>query len=655
MRLTKSRFVTALTCPTKLFYMADASYANQSVEDSFLAALAEGGFQVGELAKQYFPGGINIETLDVTKAVNLTSELLKNENITIFEAAIKYENCFIRIDVLEKNGDLIKIHEVKAKSIDGNQSSQFLKRDGAPNSIWKKYLYDVAFQKWVCSHALPNYMIAANLMLADKSKRIAASGLNQKFRIHEINGRKKVQVEGDILKTHLSPKILTSVNVDNICTGIFTATDHGLEVEETFDQMVRRFSSACEHGQLIQSQLGTHCGQCEFVCSKDDKLIGKQDGRSECFNRILGVDPSIFEKPTIFDLWNFRGKQKFIDEGIIRLSDLDEEDINVSTATDGLSNSERQWLQVQKAKDNDDTEYLDLTGLKQEMDGWVYPLHFIDFETTMVAIPFGANRAPYEGIAFQFSHHTLDKDGTVKHAGEFLNVEPGYFPNYDFVRALKEELSQDDGSIFRYSNHENTYLNLIIKQLQTDAEPPHDAEDLTTFIRSITQSPKKSDEIWLGERVMIDLLEVVKKFYFDPRTNGSNSIKYILPSILNRSDFLQSKYSKPIYGSEKGIPSNNFKHQAWIERSDDGTVCDPYGLLPKLFDEHLEQQVVLLSQDDELKNGGAALMAYARMQFEVMSDYEREELKRALLKYCELDTLAMVMIVEAWSDKVKGF
>jgi len=653
MRLTKSRFITALTCPTKLFYMADKNYANQSVEDTFLAALAEGGFQVGELAKQYFPDGVNIVTLDATKAVNQTSELLKNENVTIFEAAIKYENCFIRIDVLEKKGHLIKIHEVKAKSVDGNQPSQFLKRDGAPNSIWKKYLYDVAFQKWVCSRALPGHSIAANLMLADKSKRIAASGLNQKFRVHEINGRKQVQVEGDILKVHLSPKILTSVNVDNICTGIFTSTDHGLRVEETFDQMVRRFSSACEHGQLIQSQLGTHCGQCEFVCTKDDKLIGKQDGRSECFTRILGVDPSIFEKPTVFDLWNFRGKQKFIDEGIISLSDLTEEDINVSSAAYGLSNSERQWLQVQKAKDNDDTEYLDLNGLKQEVDNWVYPLHFIDFETTMVAIPFGANRAPYEGIAFQFSHHTLDRDGTVRHAGEFLNVEPGYFPNYDFVRALKEELSQDDGSIFKYSNHENTYLNLIIKQLQTDAKPPHDAKDLTAFIKSITQSPKKSEDVWLGERAMIDLLEVVKKFYFDPRTNGSNSIKYVLPSILNRSDFLQSKYSKPVYGSAKGIPSKNFKHQTWIKRSDDGFVSDPYGLLPKLFEEHLEQQVVLLSQDNELKNGGAALMAYARMQFEVMSDYEREELKRALLKYCELDTLAMVMIVEAWIDKLK--
>jgi len=41
-------------------------------------------------------------------------------------------------------------------------------------------------------------------------------------------------------------------------------------------------------------------------------------------------------------------------------------------------------------------------------------------------------------------------------------------------------------------------------------------------------------------------------------------------------------------------------------------------------------------------------MAYARMQFERMSDYEHQQLSQALLKYCELDTLAMVMIYEAW-------
>jgi len=62
---------------------------------------------------------------------------------------------------------------------------------------------------------------------------------------------------------------------------------------------------------------------------------------------------------------------------------------------------------------------------------------------------------------------------------------------------------------------------------------------------------------------------------------------------------------------------------------------------------------VLLSKDDKLNEGGAALTAYARMQFEEMSEYERDEIINALLKYCELDTMAMVMIYEGWRDLVR--
>ena len=52
---TKSRFRLALECPTKLYYGANKSeYANQSIDDPFLMALAEGGYQVGELAKYLF-------------------------------------------------------------------------------------------------------------------------------------------------------------------------------------------------------------------------------------------------------------------------------------------------------------------------------------------------------------------------------------------------------------------------------------------------------------------------------------------------------------------------------------------------------------------------------------------------------------------------
>ena len=62
--LTKSRFKTALECPTKLFYTDKENiYSNKKSEDEFLMALAEGGFQVGELAKHYHPGGHDITSL----------------------------------------------------------------------------------------------------------------------------------------------------------------------------------------------------------------------------------------------------------------------------------------------------------------------------------------------------------------------------------------------------------------------------------------------------------------------------------------------------------------------------------------------------------------------------------------------------------------
>jgi hypothetical protein len=273
---------------------------------------------------------------------------------------------------------------------------------------------------------------------------------------------------------------------------------------------------------------------------------------------------------------------------------------------------------------------LDADGLKTEMDSWVFPLHFIDFETASVALPFNKEKHPYEGVAFQFSHHLVYEDGRIEHKGEYINTERGVFPNYEFVRRLKAELENDQGSIFMYSNHENTYLNLIHEQLKTDASHIDDKDELCGFIESITESKKDSR---IGNRKMIDMLELVKKYYYNPLTNGSNSIKDVLPATLNSSDYLKEKYVKPIYGTEQ-MPSHNFNNKVWIKIKD-GVVVDPYQLLSG-------------DSKAEVKDGGAAMIAYAKMQFEQMNDDERVELTNSLLKYCELDTLAMVLIYEAW-------
>jgi hypothetical protein len=150
---------------------------------------------------------------------------------------------------------------------------------------------------------------------------------------------------------------------------------------------------------------------------------------------------------------------------------------------------------------------------------------------------------------------------------------------------------------------------------------------------------------------MVDMLNLVKWYFYDPATNGSNSIKQVLPAILNSSDYLREKYSRSVYGTDQ-IPSHNFKNKVWVEIEErNGVVKDPYLLLGPMFQD-ADKCDQLISSNEEIKDGGAAMTAYAKMQFEEMSDYERNVLTNSLLKYCELDTMAMVMIYEAWKDQV---
>jgi hypothetical protein len=53
---------------------------------------------------------------------------------------------------------------------------------------------------------------------------------------------------------------------------------------------------------------------------------------------------------------------------------------------------------------------------------------------------------------------------------------------------------------------------------------------------------------------------------------------------------------------------------------------------------------------DGIADGGAALTAYAKLQYQDMGDKERAEITEGLLRYCELDTLAMVMIYEHFRE-----
>ncbi len=126
--LTKSRFKLALGCETKLFYTNKKEYPDQKIDDSFLMSLAEGGFQVGELAKMYHPGGVEIAFGSYDDMVNQTNELLALDKVIIYEATIRYENLLIRADVLVKDGNNIDLIEITAYPFRSSSFYNFFKR-----------------------------------------------------------------------------------------------------------------------------------------------------------------------------------------------------------------------------------------------------------------------------------------------------------------------------------------------------------------------------------------------------------------------------------------------------------------------------------------------------------------------------------------------
>lgn len=641
-RLTKTRFKIGSECAAKLFYQDRKEYANTKSDDAFMIALAEGGFQVGELAKVYYPGGYSIDTLDYEKSVAATDELLQQKDVIIYEAAFAFKNLFVRVDVLKKTGNAVQLIEVKAKSFDS--SEPFEPFDGRSlkagkyklKSDYASYITDIAFQTYVAGLAKPNFNFLPSLLMADKSKVATVDGLNQVFLISKVEGRTKVKVKDPL--PDLGEKILSLLDLKEVVPLVI---ERGImDGDLPFKDLVKVLDQAVQGDTRMSVPVGSHCKGCEFRISAKRITEGRKSGFVECWTSETSLKSQELNSEFVFDVWDYRSADKSIETEKYFAKDLTEEDLKVKPREDkhsGLSRTERQLLQVIFAKSGDRKPHVETIALRAEIKKLQFPIHFIDFETTMVAIPFHANRRPYEQNAFQFSHHILRADGTVAHRTEYLDTRKGVFPNYDFVRALKEALGTDNGAVLRFAAHENTVLNQIRSQLLNSKEP--DQKELVKWIESLTTPSGKEQSPWAPSRQFVDMRDFVLRYCYLPETRGSNSIKKVLPAVLAHvSDRVRNKYSD------------------WIVRDMNGKIQDPYKLLPSLFEgfteSELEKVELWLTDRDELNDGGAAMIAWARMQFSEISPTEHKALREALLRYCKLDTLAMVIIFEWWLDQV---
>lgn len=673
--LTKSRFKLACECETKLYYTKKTDYADQSIDDPFLLELAKGGYQVGELTKYYFSDNasqITVEEKDYEAALSETKKRIERGDTYIAEAAIRYGNFFIRADIfqIDKVKKQICLFEVKSKSWSSdeefiktvkrgeNKGSQVL------DSSWEPYLMDIAFQKYVTLRAYPGYSVYACLVLVNKEAKASVDGLNQFFKVREEGKSYKVIVDPGLTRSILGDEVLKKINVDDEIDFICNSTmDSRLFPEYSFEQYIEVLSEGYKRDEKLNTPISKACKSCQFYTKPEDPA-NIRSGMKECWEQKLGISGKRFPRPKVISLWGGKAGgvslvQKMIDSGKYFIEDIERDNIadDVPEIPEGeLSPAQRRWEQVRRIKAGDTGFYLDKSGLKEEMAKWKYPLHFIDFETSSPALPFTKDTHPYEGIAFQYSHHTVTfiNDGfyRINHKNQFLKTDPGVNPNLEFIRELKRDLSEDEGTIFRYHNHENTYLRKIYSQLQGIPDKIiRDKGELLSFIDSITQYKVDNKKIE-GVRNMVDLWDLVVRFYYSPFAGGSNSLKQILPAAINDSALLRNKYSQPVCGKNKEVTSLNFESKTWIDQTYGN---DPYKTLSEVFLGFSNNQLdEAFSEFDEVADGGAAMMAYAKLQFFNTNEEQREAIKQALYRYCELDTLAMVMLWEFWNNEVNN-
>ncbi|MDA1304958.1 MAG: DUF2779 domain-containing protein [Nitrospirae bacterium] len=118
-RLSKSKYLSGLQCPKRLYLEVHQPELIQEVDTQTLALL-EVGTEVGQLARQYFPNGVLVEWdhSELPDAVEQTAQLVKNPKIlAIFEGAFLFDGVLVRVDILERIQDhQWRLIEVKAST-----------------------------------------------------------------------------------------------------------------------------------------------------------------------------------------------------------------------------------------------------------------------------------------------------------------------------------------------------------------------------------------------------------------------------------------------------------------------------------------------------------------------------------------------------------
>ena len=162
-RISKSQYLKGIQCPKALWFYRHRPDLKPEITEA-QQHLFDTGHEIGELAKEYFNGGVEIEAeyYEIDKAIESTDDAIRQGKDIIFEAtALSADGAFSRIDVLNKvNGsDAWDLIEVKAST-----------------GVRDYHLDDITFQRYAFANA--GYEIRNSILMHVNNEYLRAGELN---------------------------------------------------------------------------------------------------------------------------------------------------------------------------------------------------------------------------------------------------------------------------------------------------------------------------------------------------------------------------------------------------------------------------------------------------------------------------------------------
>jgi len=633
--LTKSDLKTARSCTTKLHYKK-LGYPTVDRVDGYTRILADGNFIISKIAHLLYPEGIYISANlnsdeHIAEAVQETIAQLQKENVILFEPVLYAGYKLARADILVKQGDRIEIIEIRSKGFDSNTHEDLVKyrnlslfrnkRTGKVGGEWRYIIEDVAYQVGILQEMLAEHLsdrkfeIAPYLLAPDRAKTTAIDNLASYFQIQrqftprnsfsKFNGV-IVNFTGDIQELE-KDQFLTKVNIE---------TEVAELVEPTIASAQKYLGYLLERSSEIFAPISKGCKGCEYRASDRDP----RDGFKECWGDLADVENHVLE---LYQMGRIGTHEAPLVNELIQQKKVSMFDVPLDELND-YTYSHRQLIQIEYTQKNKEWISEHLPQIVKQVE---YPIHFIDFETSRMAIPYRAGMQTYEQVAFQWSCHTITEPDATPIQTEWLNLE-NTFPNFQFAESLMECIG-DRGTILTWATHENSVLRDIYYQMQAyEYQNPQ----LQTWLANTAKLGTK------GKSHLVDMNALTLKHYFHPLMKGRTSLKCVLPAVWKTNSYLHNiPYFKEYY------------------RDLDGKTMSPYDVLPQL---QIGDRIQVVNE------GAGAMLAYQDLMFGENRDLGRDlghdlgldnqvmrsQWKELLYQYCRLDTMAMVIIWTHWQN-----